>query len=77
MKYIIVDVKEPLDNRVVYKNAWWACIDGDPKKALFYNTSPQCNKQKSIIDWSIKQGQYINYNVIPVFIETAFVLNRN
>jgi hypothetical protein len=40
----------------IHKNWWWACIDGDPTKALFYKTSkysewysPQCNSDSRVI----------------------------
>lgn len=72
-----VDVTKPVSGRVVYKNAYWHCVNGDPTKALFYGTSPQCNENKKISESILKRLHNENSEVEIVFIETAFVFNRN
>jgi hypothetical protein len=72
------DVTEPKEGLVVYKDAYWLCVDGDPKRALFFGNSPQCNKDKRIQEWAMKQDQYANRGDLQIIhIETAFVPQRN
>lgn len=73
-----LDITEPKDGLIVMKNRWWACIEGDPKKALFFGQgkSPQCNSQQSIIERSIQKGLYKGFVVRSVFVETAFAPER-
>lgn len=53
-RYITHNVLDPTGIVQVYKDYWWWCVDGDPKKALFYRPgrrgfgSPQCNSNKTI-----------------------------
>ena len=69
-----VDITTPLSGRVVYKDSYWLCEEGNPQKALFYGNTPQCNKSKSIAEHVIKNDLYSNYTKLQVaFIETAFV----
>jgi hypothetical protein len=49
-KYKTVDVSKPVHGRVVYTNTYWACIDGDPKQAVFNRNTAQCNKIKAIAE---------------------------
>lgn len=77
MKFIIRDVTTPKNGLVVYTKSYWVCVDGDPTKALFYGTSPQCNTNESITKWMLKGDLYKAYNVSVVYIETAFVPERN
>lgn len=71
------DVTEPKDGLVVYKNTHWLCVNGDPKQALFFGNAPQCNSNVKVLEWSLKRDQYANRGLQIVFIETAFVLQRN
>lgn len=71
------DVTTPQSGLVVYKNRYWNCIDGDPTKALFYGNSPQCNGDIKVQQWMIKTDLYKGMNVKPVFIETAYVPQRD
>src|SRR5688572_6202342 len=72
-KYIVEDVTVPFkidkeQNSIsveIYKNYWWACVDGDPKKAVFYSWSskyrtPQCNLNKSIMDHVYVSGSAVD-----------------
>lgn len=78
MKFNTKDVTIPKEGLVVYKDAYWLCVNGDPTQALFFGSSPQCNKNKTIQEWAMKQDQYAKRgNLSIVFIETAFVPNRN
>lgn len=53
-KFVERNVVDPSGIVQVYKNFWWWCIDGDPKRAIFYRLtprstgSPQCNSNESI-----------------------------
>jgi len=72
------DVTEPKDGLVVYKIAYWLCVNGDPTKALFFGNAPQCNKNIKIQEWAMKQDQYAKRGDLQiVYIETAFVPQRN
>lgn len=74
LKFNTKDVTEPKEGLVVYKDAYWFCVDGDPKQALFFGKFPQCNKNKNVQDWMMKQDQYAKQgNLQIVLIETAFV----
>lgn len=49
------DVTQPDGIVQVYRNFWWWCVDGDPRKALFYCPrgrrdvgSPQCNQSEAV-----------------------------
>ena len=72
-----LDVTEPKDGRVVRMNAWWACVDGDEKQALFMGKSPQCNGNKAIIEWAMKKDGFYPNNIQPVLIPVAFIPNRD
>ncbi len=62
----------------IHKNWWWACIDGDPTKALFYKTSnyneyysPQCNSNEAIIKSSVTSMYPDGWQ--PVQVPIAFI----
>lgn len=72
------DVTEPKDGLVVYKDAHWLCVNGDPKRALFYGNSPQCNRNVKVSEWTLKQDQYAKRGDLQIiYIETAFVPQSN
>jgi hypothetical protein len=72
------DVTTPNDGLVVYKNAHWLCVNGDPKQALFFGSAPQCNTNIKVQEWAMKQDMYAKRGDLQiVFIETAFVPQRN
>lgn len=48
--FYTIDVTVPIDQCVVYKDYYWFCKNGDPKQALMYFKSPQCNKNKKVQD---------------------------
>lgn len=71
------DVTEPESGLVCYTKSWWTCVDGDPKKALFYGDSPQCNKDKRICEHLLKGDLYKGMSVSIVFINVAYVPQRD
>lgn len=71
--YVERDVTEPRNGLTVMANSWWLCVDGDPKRALFYKGSfPQCNTNKYIVERLNKLE-----GVIPTYIPTAYVRSRD
>lgn len=76
-KFSTKDVTEPKSGLVCYTESWWICLDGDPKKALFYGSSPQCNKDKRIGEHLLKGDLYKGMNVSIVFIDVAYVPQRD
>ena len=34
----------------VFRDYWWWCVDGDPKRALFFCGSPQCNFKQELAE---------------------------
>lgn len=73
--FTIEDVTTPKEGYIVYLDRYWACIDGDPTKALFYGKyhSPQCNGNKHLCE-------HLNYSlhkedsrVQTVFIPIAYI----
>lgn len=75
-QYSIIDITDPRAGRIVMKNSYWCCINGDPKQALFYGTSPQCNRNKAVIESITKQLHEAEDNIKVIFVETAFVIPR-
>jgi hypothetical protein len=68
------DVTEPKDGLVVYRSAYWLCVNGDPTKALFYGNTPQCNSNILVQEWMMKQDMYAKRGDLQItYIETAFV----
>lgn len=49
-KYSTIDVSKPTPGRVVMKDKYWLCKDGDPTQAIFYGQTAQCNQYKQIPD---------------------------
>lgn len=60
----------------VYKDSYWLCEDGDPKKALFWGKSPQCNRNKGIVERGLNNLPDVPIGAQIVFVETAFVPQR-
>lgn len=73
MKFNFKDIETPKAGLQVYADSYWLCENGDPKKALFFGDSPQCNKQKKICEWSFKSKMYQNMNLEIVFVPVAYV----
>lgn len=72
--YNTKDITTPKSGLEVYKDKFWLCEGGDPKKALFYGASPQCNSDKRIQERALALSPV---NTQIVFMETAFVPQRN
>lgn len=74
-KYHTIDVVTPFEGAIVVLNTYWLCKDGDPKQAIFFGTTAQCNKSEAIVD---KYLQYTRdksgWNVEIVFLEIAYRL---
>jgi len=77
--YVERDVTQAMNGLTVKRNHWWLCVDGDPKRALFWKVrsyksqfdSPQCNVDKRIVE-------HLNEvpGVVPTFIPIAYVPPR-
>lgn len=76
-KFNFKDVVTPKAGLVVYTDSYWMCESGNPKKALFYGDSPQCNKNKTICENSSDNKIYKKMGVEVVFIPVAYVPSRN
>jgi hypothetical protein len=77
-KFTTKDVTTPKPGLMVYGPSYWMCEGGDPKKALFYGTSPQCNKNRSMVEHIMNNGLYTGIsNLQIVYIETSFVPDRD
>lgn len=73
-----LDVTQPTEGSVVYKNRYWLCLDGDLSKALFFERgdiiTPQCNTNKKVADYVLKGKMYQEIgNVQIVFAEITYV----
>jgi hypothetical protein len=77
LKWTTIDVTVPKEGSVVRMNAWWACVDGDKTKALFYGKAPQCNSQKAMVEWCLNKDKFYPENTQAVFIEVAYTPNRD
>lgn len=74
----IKDVVTPKPGLMVNGPCYWLCEDGDPKKALFYGDSPQCNSDKRIPESMLKSRIYEGVrNLQIVFIQTSYVPRRD
>lgn len=59
-QYVLRDVTDPRGVVRVLRDRWWWCVDGDPRKAVFYIGrgrfarrhvgSPQCNGNRLITE---------------------------
>ena len=77
MEYNTKDVSTPRDGYTVYMNRYWVCVDGDPKQALFYGDSPQCNRNKYVPETMLSGGTYKGQRYLEVvFLETAYLQVR-
>lgn len=66
------DVTKAEDGFTIFKNSYWACLNGDPQQALFFkNIFPQCNKNKDLVDRFYGKGLE-GVNIETVFLETAY-----
>ena len=72
-KYHTIDITLPIQGRVVITNQYWFCKDGDPKQAMFYGNSPQCNRNKGILERLLQYTiDNSGWNVEIVFFEIAY-----
>lgn len=72
-KFNFKDIETPKNGLQVYTDSYWLCENGDPKRALFYGDSPQCNSNKLICTHTFQHKMYQNMNLEIVFISVAFV----
>jgi len=71
--YYTEDVESPLSGRVVMKNVYWLCKNGDPKQAIFFNGAPQCNKYQQIPERMLDYTKTkTGWSIGIVFFETAY-----
>jgi hypothetical protein len=77
MKFHTIDITVIVDQAVVYKDYYWLCKDNDPKQALMFGKSPQCNKLKNILEYSLrshtKYKKLAEEGYTIVFIQTAYI----
>lgn len=61
---------------IIAKDHWWLCVDGDPKKAVFWSRDKiinickmraQCNQDKRIVE-HLKQrfGMYDDFHIVQI-----------
>jgi hypothetical protein len=73
MKFTTHDINEIKTGRVVICNAYWLCKDGDTKQAIFYGSTAQCNKNRSIPDrLKAHTEKKTGWKVEVVYVEIAF-----
>lgn len=71
--YKTVDVATPLSGRLLMTDCYWLCRDGDPKQAIFFNDTAQCNKHKSIPERMIEfTERRTGWSVGVVFVPFAY-----
>lgn len=70
-----LDITTPVDGKRVITDSYWCCVAGDPKRALFYDYSPQCNKVESIVE-SNKERLFKGEDVQVVFVAIAYAPTR-
>lgn len=76
-EYRTVDITKPVEGRVINLNRYWLCKDDDPKQAIFYGTSAQCNKYESIVERLIEYTEdKSGWKVGIVFVEIAYRPNN-
>ena len=77
-RYIERNVVEPKGIVQVFRDHYWWCVDGDPKRALFFSPnkrgdgSPQCNCVQAIAQSIGESLGHVNTAKL-VFISLAFV----
>lgn len=77
-QYNFKNIVEPKSGLIVYRDAYWLCKDGDETQALFYGNSPQANKNRKILEWSLSKDMYKNIEGLEiVHVEIAFIPQRD
>jgi hypothetical protein len=71
--YYTEDILTLKEGKVVKLNRYWLCKDGDPKQAIYYNGTPQCNSNIKIPERLLKYTiSNTGWNVGIVFVECAY-----
>lgn len=81
--YYTYDVTVPRKGSEVLLDMWWMCVEGDPKRALMWDSqkfrSPQCNPNESVgksaktlMTLQAKTG----HPVSPVFVPVSYIPKR-
>lgn len=65
------ELQRPKDGFVCYLNRYWLVHNGN---ALFYGNSPQCNKDKRVVEYCLKSNLNAD-NLECVFVPIAYVSN--
>lgn len=73
IKYHTKDVTIPVDGFILKKGKYWLCEDGDPTRALFVWKTAQCNSDRRISEWALKNTYKAHNNIQIVCIEFAYV----
>ena len=47
-KFTTKDIATPRNGAVLLLRSYWACIDGQPDKAVFWDNVAQCNQHKAV-----------------------------
>lgn len=48
-EFRLVDISKPKQSYKIYENFYWLCIN-DITQALFYGSTPQCNREEKICE---------------------------
>lgn len=72
-KFNFKDISTPTGGLIVYTDTYWMCENGDTKKVLFYDDSPQCNSNRLICEAIFDNKMYESMNLQIVFVPVAFV----
>lgn len=74
-RFHTLDITEPKEGLVVMMDRWWLCVEGDPKRAMFFDNSPQCNRIKKIAEHNHRVIRYPEgfTNIQTIFVEMAYV----
>lgn len=71
--YNTVDVETPINGRVFIMDTYWLCKDGDPKQAIFFKQTTQCNKHLSIPERMLKHTkEKTGWDIEVVFMPVAY-----
>lgn len=72
-KYKTIDVTEVKNGRTVMVGKYWLCRDGDPQKAIFFNSTAQCNEHKQISERLKKYTEEkTGWKIGIVFLDIAY-----
>lgn len=72
-QYRAIDVTKIATGKIVVLDRYWLCKDGDPSKAIFYNSTPQCNASKSLPDRLLEYTEKeTGWDVSVVFIKIGY-----